>query len=275
MYRTSFCALLLASAFCSSAFGQTTPQFSLVDLGPTTAGSGLPWQAIQATPNTTLPSEASTQGAACFGSTTNLIYAESPGGEIVGSTCLTTPNSDAAMWMFIPGQFPKLTDLSVLPGALGSARTSGPSAAAINYNNEGEIIGVSDTKFPLANSTQQARHAFLYNSGAMTDLGAIAGQNYNSAASAINDSHEIVGYTNTISSVNGSVLSRAFYYTNGTMYNLTFNLAGGPTALLTNALWIDCQGNIAAVGLPAAGTTTAIHSYLPLRQGVARTTCIE
>jgi probable HAF family extracellular repeat protein len=273
MYRSSFGALLLASVFCSSAFGQATPQFSLIDLGPTSvAGSGLPWQAIQATPNTTLPTEASTQGAACYGSTTNLIYAEYPGGEAVGSTCRTTPNSDAAMWTFIPGQFPKLTDLGVLPGALGSAGTGGPSAAAVDYNNEEEVVGVSDTQYSLANSADtQARHAFLYKNGVMTDLGAIAGQNYNSSASAIDDSHEIVGTTNTISSVDGSVLSRAFLYTNGKMYNLTFYLVGGPTVRLTDALWIDCQGNIAAVGWPAQGGVA--HSYLLLRQGAARTTC--
>jgi len=275
MRRSILGALLIASAFCSSAFGQTTPRFSLIDLGPTTvAGSGLPWQAIKATPDTSLPTEAGTQGAACYGSSTNQIYAEYPDGEIVGSTCLTTPNSHAAMWTFIPGQFPKLTDLGVLPGALGSAGTGGPSAAAIDYNNEGEIVGVSDTKYVLSNSgSRQAQHAFLYKNGVMTDLGSIAGPNYNSSASAINDSHEIVGSTSTISNVDGSVLSRAFLYANGTTYNLTFFLTGGPTALLTNALWIDCQGNIAAVGTPASGST-ATHSYLLIRQGTART-CID
>jgi probable HAF family extracellular repeat protein len=272
MLRSSFGALLVALAFCSSAFGQTTPQFSLVDLGPiTVAGAGLHWQAIQATPNTSIPSEASAQGAACYGTTTNEIYAEY-GGEIVGSTCLTTQNSNAAMWAFGPGQFPTLTDLGVLPGALGTVGTGGPSSIAIAFNGEGDIVGVSDTKYKLAGAaSQQAQHAFLYNNGVMTDLGAIAGQTYNSAASSVDDSHEIVGSTNTISSVNGSVLSRAFLYTNGTMYNLTFYLAGGPTALLSDALWIDCQGNIAAVGTPASGGTT--HSYLLIRQGAARTTC--
>jgi probable HAF family extracellular repeat protein len=272
MLRPSFGALLVALAFCSSAFGQTTPQFSLVDLGPiTAAGSGLQWQAIQATPNTSIPSEASTQGAACYGTTTNEIYAEY-GYEIVGSTCLTTQNSNAAMWAFGPGQFPTLTDLGVLPGALGTVGTGGPSSTAIAFNGEGDVVGVSDTKYKLAGAAdQQAQHAFLYNNGVMTDLGAIAGQTYNSTASSVDDSHEIVGSTNTLSSVNGSVLSRAFLYTNGTMYNLTFNLVGGPTALLTNALWIDCQGNIAAVGTPASGGTT--HSYLLIRQGAARTSC--
>ena len=272
MFRPSFGASLFALVFCSSAFGQTTPQFSLIDLGPTTvAGSGLPWQAAQATPITTIPSEASTQGAACYGTTTNEIYAEY-GDEAVGSTCLTTPNSHAALWTWAPNKFPTLTDLGVLPGALGSAGTGGPSATATAFNNEGDIVGISDTRYSLYGTGDvQARHAFLYNNGVMTDLGAIAGQNYNSAASSVNDSHEIVGSTSTISSVDGSVLSRAYLYTNGTTYNLSFYLVGGPTVHLTNALWIDCQGNIAAVGTPVSGGTT--HSYLLIRQGTPRTSC--
>ncbi len=80
-----------------------------------------------------------------------------------------------------------------------------------------------------------------------------------------------MGSTQTISSTNQSVLQRAFLYTNGIMYNLTFYLVGGPTALLTDALWIDCQGNIAAIGTPASGGNT--HSYLLIRQGAARTNC--
>ena len=52
------------------------------------------------------------------------------------------------------------------------------------------------------------------------------------------------------------------------MYNLTFYLVGGPTVLLSEAMAIDCQGNIAAVGVPAAGGSE--HSYLLLRQGTRR-----
>lgn len=266
MYRSSLGALLLAPAFCSIAFAQTTtPQFTLVDLGPTTvAGSGLPWQPFQPTP---APANwPSTGGSACYGISTNEIFTEY-GSEAVGSTCTTTPASHAAMWTWATSSV-ALTDLGVLPGALGGPN-GGPSSEAYAFNNVGDIVGGSDSKYPAYNTGFQiAHHAFLYNNGVMTDLGAIAGPNYYSGASSVNDSHEIVGGTNTISSVDGSVLSRAFLYTNGTMYNLTFYLVGGPTALLTDALWIDCQGNIAAVGTPASGGNT--HAYLLVRQGTAR-----
>jgi probable HAF family extracellular repeat protein len=273
MYRSNLGAPLCALALCSSAFAQAaTPQFALVDLGPTTvAGSGLPWLTVQPTPApSNFPSTASSQGSACYGVAVNLIYAEY-GSEAVGSTCLTTPNPHAARWTSIFSS-PTLTDLGVLPGALDSAGDGGPVSAATAFNNVGDVVGSSNTKYFAYNTGFRiAQHAFLYNSGVMTDLGAIAGPNYYSGATSVNDSHEVVGSTNTISNANGSVLNRAFLYTNGTMYNLTFNLVGGPTALLTNALWIDCQGNIAAVGTPASGGST--HSYLLMRQGAARTSC--
>ena len=57
------------------------------------------------------------------------------------------------------------------------------------------------------------------------------------------------------------------------MYNLTFYLVGGPTVLLSDATAIDCQGNISAIGTPAAGGST--HTYLLVRQGTPRTNCPE
>jgi hypothetical protein len=53
------------------------------------------------------------------------------------------------------------------------------------------------------------------------------------------------------------------------MYNLSFVVAGTRTSTrLTDALWIDCQGDIAATGTPALGAAT--HNYLLVRQGPAR-----
>lgn len=96
MYRSSFGALSFAFAFSSSAFGQTTPQFSLVDLGPTTvAGPGLPWQAIQPHLSPIFLPRRPTQGASCYGTTTN-------SHEIVGNTnTLSSVNGsdDRRLWV--------------------------------------------------------------------------------------------------------------------------------------------------------------------------------
>jgi probable HAF family extracellular repeat protein len=272
MYRSGHGVLFCAFALYSGAFVQAaTPQFALVDLGSTTvAGSGLQWQALKSTPAPDFPSTASSQGSACYGIAVNQIYAEF-GTEAVGSTCLTSPNSHAAKWTWGTSSGVVLTDLGVIPHAFGSP-DGGPTSVALAFNNVGDIVGASDTNEISYNfGSRPASHAFLYNNGVMTDLGAIAGPSYYSSAESVNDSHEIVGFTQTLSNTNGAVLSRAFLYTNGTMYNLTFYLVGGPTAHLTDALWIDCQGNIAAVGTPAAGGNT--HSYLLVRQGAVRTNC--
>ena len=269
MYRSYHGVLVGALVLCSSALAQAAgPQFALVDLGPTTvAGSGLPWGGFLFTPEPDWPSAASSQGSACYGVAVNVLHAQY-GSVAVGSTCITIPGSHAAKWTF-PG--PTLTDLGVLPGAFGGPN-GGPSAEAFGLNNVGDIVGFSDAAhLAYDRSFYPASHAFLYRNGVMTDLGAIAGPDHYSSATSVNDSHEIVGWTQTISNADGSVLSRAFLYTNGTMYNLTFSLVGGPTALLTAAWWINCQGNIAAVGTPAAGGNT--HSYLLVRQGAVRTNC--
>jgi probable HAF family extracellular repeat protein len=271
MCRLILGALLFALTSLSTALAQTaTPQFTLTDLGSITiAGSGLTWQAPQGTPAPPyFPSTASLAGYSCYNGAPSEIYAEY-GNEAVGTTCITGPGTHAAMWIWSGASNPVLTDLGALPGAVGGASSDGPVSEAHGFNSVGDIIGGSDSQYPAyRDDFQEAHHAFLYNNEVMTDLGSIAGQNFSSEANSVNDSHEVVGTTNTISSVDGSILNRAFLYTNGTMYNLTFYEVGGPTVLLTNALWIDCQGNIAAVGTPTAGGTT--HAYLLVRQGAAR-----
>ena len=93
--------------------------------------------------------------------------------------------------------------------------------------------------------------------------------NYSSQAEGVNDFREIVGTSQAISSADNSVLQRAFYYADGTMYNLSFFLSGAPSSLrLTDASGIDCQGNIAAIGIDL--NTGAVHSYLLTRVGAAR-----
>jgi len=199
-------------------------------------------------------------------------YIEAQYGNVaVGATCEPDYGNQAAKWTVASDGTVTLTDLGRLPGAGGDV--NGPYSAAYDFNNVGDIVGVSQSNAEQnhAGCPCVALHGFIYNNGTWTDLVPIAGPAYESIAYAVNDSHEVVGVTDTISSTTGEVLNRAFVYIGGTMYNLTFYLVGGPTVLLSSALWIDCQGNIAAVGTPAAGGTT--HNYLLVRQGAARTNC--
>ncbi len=66
-----------------------------------------------------------------------------------------------------------MTDL----GALG-----GNKSYAYDINDSGQVVG---TAF-----TESAKHAFLYDGGAMTDLGTLGVSSY---ANAINDSGQVVG----------------------------------------------------------------------------------
>lgn len=256
------------SAVCVAA----APQYTLIDLGSTeVAGAGLVWQIQQS--QLLLPNWPSSGGTECTGGTSGgYIWAQYPLSNIeVGATCEPARGQQAAKWL-VNGGSATLTDLGRLPGALTDE--NGPFSVAYNFNNVGDIVGQSQSNslsYSAACPACVALHGFVYNNGAWTDLVPIAGAGYESIANSTNDSHEVVGWTNTVSSSTGEVLNRAFVYTGGTMYNLTFYLVGGPTALLQNAYWIDCEGDIAAIGTPAAGGTT--HNYLLVRQGTPRTNC--
>lgn len=279
MNRSPFAALLVALPLCTTAvsttaLAATAPQYQLVDLGNTGyAGEGSQWAT---TSWGALTQQWTVLSTTCsLGGSNAVSLPEYLGsGYAVGSSCLPGGGQHAVRWSFPTKSAPTfgLTDLGALPGALPDPGL-GIESEAVGFNQAGDIVGTSASAYTTNASTDGrsiAQHAFLWNNGVMSDLGAIAGNNYNSSAVAVDDSHEVVGTTQTISSVTGETLQRAFVYTNGTMYNLTFYTIGGPTALLSQALWIDCQGNIAAVGSPTS-LPGATHSYLLIRQGAART----
>jgi probable HAF family extracellular repeat protein len=256
MIRSRLSALLLTVPLSAMAMASTPPQYAVVDLGPQQSGEGLPWQGLVPTPSS--PGYPTLGGPAFFYASNTLAT--------VGYSGFSGVGAHAVRW----DTHGNLTDLGVLPNA------SEPNAPAMSFayglNLLGDIVGSSDSMYAFnGQGFEPAPHAFWWKNGVMTDLGTLAGNDYDSAAESINDSEEIVGWTNTISSVDGTVLRRAFVYIGGTMYNLSFYLTGGPTVRLSDATAIDCQGNISAVGVPAAGGST--HTYLLVRQGTPRTNC--
>ena len=250
------------------------PQYALIDLGSTkAAAAGLPWKLRQ---GTLAPPWFPSTASVCQNGTSSWVWAGY--GEVaVGGTCASTPNGgatdDAAMWT-TSGGTTTLTDFGVLPAP--DVSITGGSATIHGFNTKGDFVGSGAYTYGTsAPCPCFATHGFIYNNGQWTDLTPIAGYQYDSNAEAVNDSHEVVGQTTTISS-NGSeaLLQRAFVYIDGSTYNLTFYVIGGPTALLEDAYWIDCQGNIAAVGIPnTSSSSVTLHNYLLVRQGPARTNC--
>ncbi len=254
-----------------------TPQFTVTDLGPIRAGGALFWHGIESQTKNNFASLGGTP-------TDNEVYQlfTSAG---VGSSEIDPDGRQfhAALWQATGNGnidvYSTVTDLGVLPGAHGDVDDDGPQSVAYAMNSVGDIVGWSDTGYKPASRSGAyvTSHAFLWNSGVMTDLGTLAipssdpqisqgytSDNYFSDAEGVNDFHEVVGRSDAIASADGSTLQRAFYYANGTMYNLSFFLSGAPSSLrLTEAVSIDCQGNIAAIGADG-------HSYLLTRVGPPR-----
>jgi probable HAF family extracellular repeat protein len=73
----------------------------------------------------------------------------------------------------------------------------GTTSEALGINAQGQVVGRSLT-------TSGVQHAFLWEKGTMTDLGALDGGF--SAASAINPAGQVVGMSTTASGVGRAVL---------------------------------------------------------------------
>ena len=163
------------------------------------------------------------------------------------------------------------TDLGTLPG--------GNYSAATGVNNKGSVVGYSWIG-QTGNCTPSPynpviQHAFVSVNGKMTDLGNLANKTTcNSTAEAINDTGEIVGYSDAITTANVQV-GRAFLYSGGQMFSLTFLDWGDPAwgfVRLTNAVAINCNGWIAANGVDTR-TPNVYRAYLLIPKGPLRPEC--
>ena len=258
-----FCVALPLSA------GATTPQFTVTDLGAVDrAGAGLAWKQIQGQPD-------NRRSGLGGNPVSNVIYATF--GLAVGTSSTTQPDdlpsTEAALW-----NGNTVTGLGWLPGARGTV-FGGPNSTAFALNSVGDVVGQSDTEFDgfPQPSPYVASHAFLWNNGAIRDLGTLViptptlhydSNNFSSMAEGVNDFHEVVGWAHAVASADNSLLQRAFFYANGSIYNLTYLLVGSPPIRLTDATSINCQGNISAIGYGLSGGST--HSYLLTRVGPTR-----
>jgi len=172
-------------------------------------------------------------------------------------------------------RFGKMMDLGAL--ALSGDGSDDSEGAAVN--NLDQVVGISSTAIPARNSQGQpcpscgvASHAFLWSAGKMKDLGNLASiPGWDSKADSINDSGEIVGWSDSI--VNGTATHRAFLYVGGQMLNLQFYVyARDLNVRLTEAVGINCQGWIAANGYNIKSPNVQ-RVYLLIRRGAPRPQC--
>ena len=179
------------------------------------------------------------------------------GSFITGWSRLASGDDHAFVWQTWP-----MKDL----GTLG-----GKTSQATGVNERGEVVGYSTT-------ASAVQHAFVYRQGKLLDLGNLAPRpDWPVQANGVNDRGEIVGYATA--DVAGNPTQRAFLYTEGQMYNLTFLVASSDPLFgfvkLQSARAINCNGWILATGYdtrdipPNDGTRT----YLLTRLGAVRTEC--
>jgi probable HAF family extracellular repeat protein len=240
------------------------PQYTLTDLGAIDyPGAGLGWQIPLNEPANYLPSLGGVP-------TVNIVeasFSEVQVGysAIPGSGTTLPPTFHAALW-----KGNTVTDLGTLPGAVAIGG-NGASSSALAVNSMGDVVGYSITQYQrYGGGGSNSSHAFLWNGGVMHDLGTLAGDpGYSSSAEGVNDTHEVVGTSNAILTADHSLVSRAFLYVGGTLYNLYFQLITPPANIrLTDASGINCQGNIAATGVDLDDGN--YHAYLLTRQGPPR-----
>jgi len=164
-------------------------------------------------------------------------------------------------------------------GALAHTADGSDFSEGNGINNLDAVVGDSDTAIPAVNGSGQpcdecgvANHAFLWQAGKMQDLGTVGGTpGLDSRADAINDSGEIVGWSDSL--VRGTATQLAFLYTGGQMLNLHSLVTGlDPHVQLTEAVGINCQGWIVANGFDTR-TPTVDRIYLLIRNGAPRPQC--
>jgi len=182
------------------------------------------------------------QDIGTLGGTESGGYAINNAGEITGAS--NTPgDTESLAFIYSDGSM------------VGLGHLGGSSSVGQGINNVGEVTGWAYTTANLA------QHAFLYRSGAMYDLGTLGGASYaglNSQGLAINDSGQVVGYSET---PGGGGSAHAFLYANGSMQDL--GTLGGSSS---SALDINNVGDI--VGNSSTANDTLSHAFLYSRGSI-------
>jgi probable HAF family extracellular repeat protein len=137
-------------------------------------------------------------------------------------------------------------------GVISDIGPEGSSATAIN--DQGAVVG-----YWAGPGGNGGNRAFLETSGTMTDLGTLGqGPSY---PSALNNAGQVVGMSSWLTDPSNPARPpwHAFLYDQGTMKDLNDLIPTGSGIVLNNAVGIDAQGRIVAVGDDSTGTA---HEYL-------------
>jgi probable HAF family extracellular repeat protein len=276
------------------------PHFGLFDLGPVDIPGNIAGSTIEGVQRTPVPltlgvpaslasgvqlAPWSGPGSTLDGTPNSCIgfagFAPPPAFELQAvGTCLFKPSPNPPEWHAVLWIGNQITDVGILPNAQSQpgGPPPGPVSRAFNMNSVGDVVGVSDTGYTNP-ARHPAYHAFLWNGGVMQDLGTLLDAQHDSEAIAVNDSHEVVGWSDAVVLSDGSEGQHAFLYTHGQMYDLNDLLEGAPpTTRLILAEAISCEGHITALGYDTrvsdgtsgVGGRPREHAYFLARIGPPR-----
>jgi len=171
-----------------------------------------------------------------LGGSSTTAYGINNYGQVVGFSYLSGGSYRAFLYSGGP-----MTDLGTLPCAVFIPDTT-TNSRAYGINNYGQVVGESDT-FLIAPSGDPTivQHAFLWSGGTMSDLTpTVPTDEPSSAAYAINDNGQVVGYMPALVVTNGVSCTpdMAFLYSGGTMTSLgTLSLDNGQASNCTCSIF--------------------------------------
>ena len=170
-----------------------------------------------------------------FGGTNSAAYSVNSRGQVVGVAANTIEeNPDFAS--FISIDFPSATQTRAFRGQNGSMQDlgtlGGNDASATTVNERGQVVGVSYTnRSPNETTGLPTMHPFLWENGAMRDLGSLGGTlampgsfTFLGGTRVVNDVGEVAG----TSLLAGDEILHAFYWSNGRIIDL--GTLGGSTS---------------------------------------------
>ena len=134
----------------------------------------------------------------------------------------------------------QIEELPLIPGDTSSAATA--------INNKGQVVGISGT-CDQAIGRHTARHAALWENGAVTDIGNIGGNTWNTPM-AINQRGDVVGFASLPGSDPDNPILHAFLWTK---HDGIRDLGALPGDVSSQALGINERGQVVGLSSGAGG----------------------
>ena len=146
--------------------------------------------------------------------------------------------------------------------------------AATAINDQGQVVGISGT-CDVAVGAFSAKHALLWQNGAVTNLGSLGGAGWNTPTS-INNRGQVAGFSDLPGDVSGGVLTANFHAFLWTKEHGMQDLGTLPGDNVSEATSINDRGQIVGVSYPSShafiwqdGVMTDLNTLIPSNSSLA------